>query len=56
MEKKITDMSSEELGIAGIEQGNVIVQCQGQIIQAQGNIKAIHEELTKRNQQEETQE
>ena len=49
-EQKIEEMSSEELGLAGIEQGNVIVQCQAQIVQAQGNLKAIHEELTKRKQ------
>ena len=49
-EKKIEEMSSEELGLASIEQGNVIVQCQAQIVQAQGNLKAIHAELTKRKQ------
>ena len=51
-EKKIEEMSSEELGLAGIEQGNVIVQCQAQIVQAQGNLKSIHVELTKRKQDE----
>ena len=49
-EKKIEEMSSEELGLASIEQGNVIVQCQAQIVQAQGNLRAFHVELTKRKQ------
>jgi len=47
---KVEDLSSEELGIVAIQEGDKIMQSQQAIILSQNNLRVINQELMKRKE------
>jgi hypothetical protein len=49
-QRKVTDLSSEELGLLVIEQSGILSQCQSQAVKSQEIIRAVQSELHKRSE------